>query len=93
MVWSSKAGAFAYLAKRGEAGERELLLMHIERALLYRASVKLASSDYYDHVTDVISKLEEVQSTLKLLTSQLKGIADLRARLPEQIRGARGDRD
>ena len=76
-IQSMRAGAFSYLAKRGEEGEADLLVMHVARAM----SLRLTSSPFYNSLDKVLELLGDAQSKVDLARAELKAVADLRQRL------------
>jgi|ERR1035438_7354496 DNA-binding NtrC family response regulator len=94
-VKSMKAGAFSYLTKRGEDGEDDLLLMHIQRAIHYRTGRRLDDTLFFDALDRALEVFIPVLGTLNTVTAQLKSLADARNRVLSGLTrgetGARGD--
>lgn len=80
-IQSMRAGAFSYLAKRGEEGEADLLVMHVARAM----SLRLTSSPFYNSLDKVLELLGDAQSKVDLARAELKAVADLRQRLAKGL--------
>jgi DNA-binding NtrC family response regulator len=82
---SMKAGAFSYLAKRGEPGELDLLLLQVERAVDFRRSGqrRTAGKDVFDSLEGALKQLDAVQGMLKTVSAQMKSVADLQKRFLE----------
>jgi DNA-binding NtrC family response regulator len=86
-IKSMEAGAFSYLAKRGEDREYDLLLIHVQRAI----GLRLTSGTFFDALDRALDVLIPVLESLKTVTAQLKSLADARNRLLRHL--TRGETD
>lgn len=86
-IKSMKAGAFSYLAKTGDEGETKLLLLHVERAALFR----MTSGPFFGALDRALDVLIPALSSLETVTAELKSLADARDRLLRHLTGGEGD--